>query len=89
LAACNLKLNNAKTTIDACNEALKIDLSNVKAWYRKAKAKFMLNNKYDEGLADLAQAIKLEPNNEAMKSEYKELLRKKEEMKTLAPVLPL
>ena len=32
LAACNLKLNKAKTTVDACNEALKIDSSNVKAW---------------------------------------------------------
>ena len=32
LAACNLKLNNSKTALDACNEALKIDPKNVKAW---------------------------------------------------------
>lgn len=32
LAACNLKLNNARTAIDACNEALKLDPNNVKAW---------------------------------------------------------
>ena len=31
LAACNLKLQNARTAIDACNEALKLDPNNVKA----------------------------------------------------------
>ena len=33
LAACSLKLNNLKTAIHACNEALKIDSTNVKALY--------------------------------------------------------
>jgi len=49
----------------------------------------MLNNDYDEALADLDKAIKLEPNNEAMKSEYNELLKKREEVKASALVLLL
>lgn len=49
----------------------------------------MLTNKYDEALADLKQAIKLEPNNESMKAEYNELIKQREEVKTATPVFSL
>ncbi len=44
LGACYLKLKDPFTAICACNEVLKLDPLNVKALYRRAKAKVQPSN---------------------------------------------
>eukprot|EP01022_Parablepharisma_sp_SALTPOND_P028822 TRINITY_DN71825_c1_g1_i1.p3 TRINITY_DN71825_c1_g1~~TRINITY_DN71825_c1_g1_i1.p3 ORF type:complete len:357 (-),score=56.41 TRINITY_DN71825_c1_g1_i1:1506-2576(-) len=88
ISACCLKLKDAKNAIDASCEALKLDPYNVKAMYciflgqkcryRKAKAEIMKANfsddtGYSKALKDLEQALKIEPQNEDIREEYKKV----------------
>ncbi len=76
LAACNLKLGNSRTAVDSCNEALRLDPTNVKALYRRAKAEMLVSKPGDAGyqraVDDLDKAQKLDSGNESVKKEYRE-----------------
>ena len=55
IAACNLKLKEFDHVLLACDEALKMDPRNVKALYRKAKARIQNVN---SGVEELESAMK-------------------------------
>ena len=63
LSACHLKLeSNYEDVISHCNNVLKIDAENVKAYYRRALAYSKLKN-FDLAKQDLAIARQLDPDD--------------------------
>lgn len=65
LAACYMKLEDYRSSLNYCNEVLELDPRNEKALYRRGQANFALKN-YDDALFDLKQADKVAPNNKAV-----------------------
>ena len=57
-AACTLNLKSYKQCIGFCNEALEIDDTNPKAYYRRGKA-YRLLNQYDNAKLDTKRAVEL------------------------------
>lgn len=57
-AACTLELESYAQCIEFCNEALEIDDTNPKAFYRRGKANRLLNQ-HDHARRDLQRAIEL------------------------------
>jgi len=77
-AACHLKMTNYKEALDACNKALKIEGSNMKALYRRGIANMeMLEFEYAKN--DFERALDVEPNNPEVKKEMLKLKRKIQE----------
>lgn len=67
LAATELKINSYEEVKATCDEAIKLEGNNVKAYYRRGIAHMKLKN-YDSAVDDLSKALKLEPGNrEVMK----------------------
>jgi hypothetical protein len=77
IAACHLKLGDGAMAEKASNDALKLDMANVKALYRRAQAK-RLNLDFEGAKADLLTAAKADPQNREVRKELDEL---KEAMK--------
>ena len=77
IAACHLKLGDGAMAEKASNDALKLDMANVKALYRRAQAK-RLNLDFEGAKADLLTAAKVDPQNREVRKELDEL---KEAMK--------
>ncbi|XP_051563296.1 mitochondrial import receptor subunit TOM34-like [Myxocyprinus asiaticus] len=63
-ALCYLSLKMYKEVISDCDEALKLDSANIKAFYRRAQAYKELKNK-KLCVEDLNSLLKIEPNNTA------------------------
>ena len=80
IAACHLKLGEGAMAEKASNDALKLDMANVKALYRRAQAK-RLNLDFEGAKADLLTAAKADPQNREVRKELDEL---KEAMKEQA-----
>ena len=57
-AACTLNLKSYSQCIAFCNEALQIDDTNPKAYYRRGKA-YRLLNQYDNAKRDMKRAVEL------------------------------
>lgn len=74
LAASHLGLKNYRRVIKYCTEVLKHDPSNEKAFYRRAQALRQFPDRLEEARKDFAEAIRLAPNNKALRNEYQELL---------------
>ncbi|XP_026471946.1 peptidyl-prolyl cis-trans isomerase D-like [Ctenocephalides felis] len=72
-AAVYIKLGDFKEANNLCNEALKRDPNNCKAFYRRGQAQIGLKN-YDSGLEDLKRALTLFPNNKSISQEYEKAL---------------
>lgn len=73
-----IKLENYSKAIDLCNEVLKEDKENTKAFYRKALA-YKGKKMYEESLENASKALKLNPkdsNIRSLRKEVRELLRK-------------
>ncbi|GMF74912.1 unnamed protein product [[Candida] boidinii] len=64
-AACNLELKNYRRCINDCKECLKIQPTNIKAFFRAAKAYFAIE-KYDEAIEVLEYAVKIDNKNAAI-----------------------
>lgn len=54
IAACNIKSKDFETAVLACEEVLKLDPSNVKAFYRKGRA---LSLPINSGVEDFRKAL--------------------------------
>lgn len=65
-AMCELKLGNAKAALTACNSALELDESNVKALFRRASAHKELQA-FAEAKADVRKGIALEPKSRELR----------------------
>lgn len=80
LAAVRIKLKNYSKAIDLCNEVLKEDKSNAKAFYRKAEAQKELQN-YDHALESITKAeeFSTDPGVAKLKLQIKKLLRTENE----------
>ena len=80
ITPCHLKLGDGAMAEKASNDALKLDMANVKALYRRAQAK-RLNLDFEGAKADLLTAAKADPQNREVRKELDEL---KEAMKEQA-----
>ena len=80
LAAVRIKLKNYVKAIDLCNEVIKDDKKNVKAYFRKAQAQKELKN-YDNALESITKAEELSKDTGiiSLKKEIKQQLRKENE----------
>lgn len=67
-AACKLKLNDSKGAADDLTEVLNYDAQNAKALYRRAQAYIKMKD-YEEASNDLQSALKVNPDDKAVKSE--------------------
>ena len=72
LSLCHLKRNNAKDAIKFANESLDYNKTNPKAFYRLASA-LKMNGDLDAAKENLVAAIKLDPNDKNLRTEYKQL----------------
>ncbi|KAH3678519.1 hypothetical protein WICMUC_001536 [Wickerhamomyces mucosus] len=63
-AACNLELKNYRRCINDCKESLKLDPTNIKAYFRMAKAFFTLE-KFDEAKQALDFSFKFDAENKS------------------------
>ena len=67
IASYNIKLKDFPTALSACREVIKIDRSNFKAYYLRARSRILnTNSGIDElqyAIDDLREALVLNPNN--------------------------
>jgi len=79
-AAVEFELENYGKSIEDCNEAIKLDPKNLKAYYRGHKASNKLG-KFEEGLDFLTEGLKVDPENTALlqaKKKFEEKLLEKQ-----------
>ncbi|KAK3587971.1 hypothetical protein CHS0354_014488 [Potamilus streckersoni] len=67
-ALCYLRINEPSSAEKDCDQALNLDSKNIKALFRRAQAKKMLQ-RYKESLKDLKHLLKIDPQNTAAKKE--------------------
>lgn len=77
-AACHLKLNDSQSAVADCNEVLSHDENNVKAYYRRAQAKIKMQD-FEEAKNDLNVALKIAPEDKAVKTELARVKKLMEE----------
>lgn len=68
LSLTNLKLDEPLKCIENCEEILTLDGKNVKAVFRRGRAKLVINE-FDDAVADFAKCVELEPDNKAALSQ--------------------
>lgn len=77
IAACNLKTNDFEAAFEACNEALKLDPYNIKALYRRGKAKSLPINSgvedFRHSLQDMKRVLEIDPNHPPALREQRKL----------------
>ncbi|KFD47640.1 hypothetical protein M514_11503, partial [Trichuris suis] len=67
-AACKIKLKDFSGALEDCNEAMELDPSNPKAYYRRGQA-YHGKLCYERSLFDLFTALRLAPHDRAIKNE--------------------
>uniref|UniRef100_A0A5S6Q3J0 peptidylprolyl isomerase n=1 Tax=Trichuris muris TaxID=70415 RepID=A0A5S6Q3J0_TRIMR len=67
-AACKIKLKDFSGALEDCNEAMELDPSNPKAYYRRGQA-YHGKLCYERSLFDLFTALRLAPHDKAIKNE--------------------
>jgi len=82
IAACLQKNNkdsrNEERIITCCSKVLALDSSNVKAFYRRAKARADLGE-WEEAKKDLKMGLESEPENKALKTELAKTIKKEKD----------
>jgi len=85
-ATCNIKLANYREAIVDCTKAIELDGNAVKALYKRSQAYCFLKE-FKESQADIALALKLEPNNKDVQQQHAkvnqraQLYKKKQQQK--------
>lgn len=79
LAACELELKNYKKCITQCRKALEIDSKSIKAYYRIAKAFFLLK-KYDEAKGSATFGLLIDKENKPLLQLLNNVSHKEEEI---------
>ncbi|XP_076887371.1 peptidyl-prolyl cis-trans isomerase FKBP62-like [Bidens hawaiensis] len=74
-AACQLKLKEYKQAEKLCTKVLELEITNVKALYRRAQAYINVAD-LDLAEVDIKKALEIDPNNKDVKLEYKVLKEK-------------
>jgi len=74
LASACLHIEEPYEAIKACDEALELDSSSVKAWYRRGLACIKINQ-YSAAKRNLHRAAELEPNNREIREAYEKCKR--------------
>jgi peptidyl-prolyl isomerase D len=69
IAACQLASGDATACVTTCDVVLERDPSNVKAFFRRARAQRALK-RYAPANKDIVAAIRLEPNNKSLRAEH-------------------
>jgi len=63
MAACNIKANDFKSSVDACNEVFMLEPENLRAFYRRARATALPINagvpEFRKSVKDLDQLLAL------------------------------
>ena len=82
LAMCFLKMENYQKAINNCTEGIELDKENSKLFFRRATAYFA-TKKIPEAMKDIKEAMKLTPDDKAVKKlkSKLDLLVKKEKAK--------
>ena len=82
IALCNIKIQAFKEAVTACDEAIKLDVNNVKALYRKAMALTLPAGSdiddYKEAMKLLQKALKIDPRNISVRDkllEFKQFVK--------------
>ncbi|XP_077986187.1 uncharacterized protein LOC144440676 [Glandiceps talaboti] len=78
LSACVLKMKQFDKVVSLCSDALNINANNVKGLYRRGQALSRLNE-FDRAKEDFEKALKLEPQNKAVKDEMVALSRRRKQ----------
>jgi tetratricopeptide (TPR) repeat protein len=68
----SVALNSKKEyglTLHACNKAIEIDATAVKAWYLRSVAYGNMNN-FESAISDMKEAIKLSPQDKKLRTEF-------------------
>ncbi|KAJ3043836.1 40S ribosomal protein [Rhizophlyctis rosea] len=81
-AAVNLDLGNYRKVLTDCAAALRLDLSNIKAFFRSTKALLALD-RVDEALDCCDLGLSREPNNKALQSLRVSIVKRKQEMEEM------
>lgn len=71
-AAVNLEMGNYARTIADCESAIAANPSNLKAYFRAARASAHLD-KFEQGLGYIAKALAIDPNNAGIHKEKQEI----------------
>jgi len=72
-AICKFKLKDYNSTVSIADQALGLDENLTKAFYWKAKA-LKQQQEYDQAIETIKKAIKLEPSNQDIKNEHKDII---------------
>ncbi|KAI1098047.1 TPR-like protein [Jackrogersella minutella] len=77
-AACHLELKNYRSCWLDCGAALRLNATNVKAYYRSAKA-FLAVSRIEEADDACARGLELDEQNSALRGVAREIIKKHEE----------
>eukprot|EP00826_Nyctotherus_ovalis_P016731 TRINITY_DN14858_c0_g1_i9.p1 TRINITY_DN14858_c0_g1~~TRINITY_DN14858_c0_g1_i9.p1 ORF type:complete len:146 (+),score=46.10 TRINITY_DN14858_c0_g1_i9:83-520(+) len=79
-AICKFKLKDYKATVSIADQALGLDDKLTKALYWKAKA-LRQQQEFDLALETIKKAMKVEPGNGDVKSEYQEIVNARDKLR--------
>ena len=80
LSATELKLCKYEATINYSTTSINLDVSNIKAYYRRAMAKFSLAE-FESALADIDMILSIESNNSQALSLRRQIVAKMEQLR--------
>lgn len=79
ISICSLKLQDFKASLFACEEALKLDMKNVKGYFLRARSRILdINSSVDDlkiAIKDLKEGLKIDPSNKPIIRELQKMMK--------------